>query len=477
MSTQPNIDVVHIMQEIRSRAIAKRTGSDPTHDPVSMDNVFSFARLNDLLLKLRGICTRLDDLPPQPPTLRGRVGSLLAKVVRRSLFWQYMQAGEFSRVTTSILDDVCAAVEDNHRATRSVRDLASATRKEADRSMAALQDAEVRLEQFESRVAAAEARLAQVVAQTANEASAVLARIDSQDNRLGTLQARVEQLAPHGIDETRMALLEKEIAAIDIYSRQTRREAMIQSARIESLSRRTQLADRTPSEVNSGGQPTGAMESLYLAFEDAYRGDPGEITRRLAAYVPVLNEYGITPELGPALDIGCGRGEWLDILITAGFTGKGCDTNVHMVETCRHRGLQVELTDGLSYLRSLPNTSLSIVSAMHVIEHLPIETLLALLDASLAALKPGGILILESPNPQNILVGAHNFYLDPTHERPLPMQLTEFLVESRGFCAIRAFGLNPYPNSFRLDEHSPVAQRFNEYFYGPQDYAVVARRI
>jgi SAM-dependent methyltransferase len=262
-----------------------------------------------------------------------------------------------------------------------------------------------------------------------------------------------------------------------MYSRQTRREALLQSARIDALSRRIGHSDR---EVSSGEKRPGSHRStdaLYLAFEDAYRGDPGEIRERLSVYLPVIKEYGISPDLGPAIDIGCCRGEWLDALKDAGFRAQGCDTNVEMVQACTHRGLNVELMDGLDYLRAVPRDSIAIISAIHVIEHMDFEVLLEFLDASLAVLKPGGIVILESPNPENVLVGTHNFYLDPTHKRPVPMKLAHFLVESRGFCDTRMFGLHAYPSAMHVRDQSEVARRFNDYFYGPQDYAVTGRRV
>jgi O-antigen chain-terminating methyltransferase len=100
--------------------------------------------------------------------------------------------------------------------------------------------------------------------------------------------------------------------------------------------------------------------------------------------------------------------------------------------------------------------------------------MIALLDETLRVLKPGGLAIFETPNPQNILVGACNFYLDPTHRHPLPPALLEFIFESRGFERVKIEPCNPYNTEFLANDESEVASRFNELFYGPQDYAVVA---
>jgi hypothetical protein len=93
-------------------------------------------------------------------------------------------------------------------------------------------------------------------------------------------------------------------------------------------------------------------------------------------------------------------------------------------------------------------------------------------------LKPGGAVIFETPNPSNVLVGSHNFYLDPTHRNPLPSAPVKFIAEARGLCRVEIIDLHPYPESFRVkDGGIDIVKRFNEYFYGPQDYAVVGWKV
>jgi len=98
--------------------------------------------------------------------------------------------------------------------------------------------------------------------------------------------------------------------------------------------------------------------------------------------------------------------------------------------------------------------------------------LIQLLDETVRVLKPGGVAIFETPNPQNLLVGSCNFYMDPTHHNPLPSPMMKFMVEARGLCWVEVVNLHPYPATFRVNG-SELAERFSEYFYGPQDYAVV----
>jgi O-antigen chain-terminating methyltransferase len=115
------------------------------------------------------------------------------------------------------------------------------------------------------------------------------------------------------------------------------------------------------------------------------------------------------------------------------------------------------------------------VTGFHLVEHLSFEMLLALLDETHRVLKPGGIAIFETPNLQNVLVGSYSFYTDPTHRNPLPAGLMKFMLEMRGFSNVEVVYLHSYPEEFRVSG-SDLADRFNDYFYGPQDYAVVGHR-
>ncbi|SDY56306.1 O-antigen chain-terminating methyltransferase [Variovorax sp. YR634] len=134
-----------------------------------------------------------------------------------------------------------------------------------------------------------------------------------------------------------------------------------------------------------------------------------------------------------ALDLGCGRGEWLELTEQWGFDGQGVDLSEGMLEACRQRGLKVERDDALQKLHSMAPGSLVLITAFHLIEHIPFDQVRELIDASRHALCPGGLLILETPNPENLIVGATNFYLDPTHIRPVPPLLLSFATEHAGF--------------------------------------------
>lgn len=174
-------------------------------------------------------------------------------------------------------------------------------------------------------------------------------------------------------------------------------------------------------------------DSFYRAYEDRHRGSRELIKSRLLAYMPFLRPLASLQANGPAIDLGCGRGEWLEVLGEEGFAAQGVDLDEGMLAACRERGLNARHADALASLRALPDESMALVSAFHVVEHLPFDDVRTLVREALRVLAPGGLLVLETPNPENLVVGACSFYQDPSHVRPVPPELLNFVVEHAGF--------------------------------------------
>lgn len=272
-------------------------------------------------------------------------------------------------------------------------------------------------------------------------------------------------------------LVEERVRQFDSRLRALRAEATLTARRttllLEEMRRRPSAPPAGDEHRVPEAEAEHVLDALYLTFEDEYRGSRGNVKDRLRVYLPSLAERGITDRI---LDIGCGRGEWLELLRDESFAARGIDVNKVMIEACRTRGLDVTEADAIAHLRSLPPDGLRLITSFHLVEHLELETLLAFLDECLRVLAPGGLLILETPNPENIIVGSCNFYLDPTHKRPLPSQLLSFLLEARGFCDIAVTKLHPL-DAERLSGTDETTQRFNAFFYGPMDYSVRGRKI
>jgi O-antigen chain-terminating methyltransferase len=338
------------------------------------------------------------------------------------------------------------------------------TRRTLSTEMQAMRSAlgdSITFEQLESERTAREAGLGKLLTQ--HEAQRGL--IETQARALEALRTELQQ--------------SKERLKVEEGRREeVQRGLVLQERRLTVLieeARRRLPGPLEPAQVQalvSEGQKM--RERLYPSFEDAFRGGPDEIRDRLRSYLPLLREAHAGAPKRPILDLGCGRGEFLRLLGDEGLEAAGVDLNDEMVERSRAAGLKVELADAIAHLRSLPDESLGAVTAIHLIEHLPLEAILSVFEECARVLAPGGLAIFETPNPENILVGACNFYMDPTHIRPLHPSTMRFLAEARGLVRVRVDYFRPM-SAPELD-NGPVAGWIREKLLGPQDYAVVGYR-
>lgn len=298
------------------------------------------------------------------------------------------------------------------------------------------------------------------------EADAIREQLARQGAELEAAKARI-----HEIKQTWLRAEERQIS-----------EAAFLKSELSLLSLR--LGDLSPASTDSPRpvEPAAAetnhqLDALYVAFEDQFRGSRELITKRLQPYLNDVSELKVVTEETPLLDLGCGRGEWLELLKAQGFAAEGIDLNTVFAGLCGQRGLRVSEADALAYLRSLPEASRGAITAFHLIEHLPFPILVELLRQSLRVLCPGGLVIFETPNPDNMLVGSNRFYTDPTHLHPLPKEYSVFLLESVGFTNVAARPLNPDTDSLSEEAASPELRNLlNRLFYGDQDYAVMGRK-
>ncbi len=216
------------------------------------------------------------------------------------------------------------------------------------------------------------------------------------------------------------------------------------------------------------------LDSLYVFLTDNLRGSRKEIKKRLRVYLPIIKKAQIGTKDLPILDLGCGRGEWLELLKELDLNSVGLDLNRIMVKICKDLELNVIEEDVFSYLKENKNNSFGAVTGFHLIEHYEFDSLNKLFSETFRVLKPGGLAIFETPNPDNILVGSNTFYLDPSHKKPLPSLLVKILMEANGFNNIIIKNLHPGKISFNEEEiEKEYIEIFKKYFSGPQDYAVI----
>ena len=262
-----------------------------------------------------------------------------------------------------------------------------------------------------------------------------------------------------------------------------RRDLLSQQAGLAGLADRVSTGGATRQGAGVGGQetrPAAAADeriaAYYVAFEDSFRGESSEVRDKLSVYLPRFEPLRESSALRPVLDVGCGRGEWLALLAGNGINAYGVDTNALMAADCRGRGLVVHQADVLEHLHGLSEQSLSAITGFHIVEHLPFETLFALFGEAWRTLAEGGLILFETPNPENVVVASHAFYNDFSHRNPVTPTGIGFLARYHNFERIEIVRLHPYPREQWLKGNDPVTELLNYHFCGPQDYALVARK-
>lgn len=216
------------------------------------------------------------------------------------------------------------------------------------------------------------------------------------------------------------------------------------------------------------------MSLLYRAFEDLHRGEADSILERQRDdYLDLLT--GLPNDELPVADLGCGRGELVNLLAATGVSAVGVDSNLGQVAGSDQG--RFEQADLFSWLDAQEDATLRAVVSMHVVEHLPTDLQIRLVFEARRVLAPGGALVLETPNTLSLNIAASNFWVDPTHERPVHPLFLEFLAREAGFAEIETRPLHPIPAEFPSNESTAaLVESLNSLILGAGDLALVARR-
>jgi SAM-dependent methyltransferase len=414
--------VLRQIREEMQRSYRPREGTASVEPEAGQPSAAELVELRSALAALCSSYALVGQTPPEPPTFRGRMGAQLVKVVQRLLFWYTPQIVHFQYSALRAFESTLRAFEEQARGVQRL-------------------ETELKTERRERQAAV----------------SAALSGANVLERRLEALRL---QTIPR---------MDREIARL-------RAQQRVQEERLAlAIQARHALPEPSGAAPAPRQEDLHNLDALYAALQDEFRGSREEIKERLSVYLPKFTEAGIGSDSMPILDVGCGRGEWLELLREHQLQAAGIDLNRVVLAICQERGLPVVEADAVAHLQTLPEASLGAVTAFHLIEHLALPRLLDLLDAAWRALKPGGIAVFETPNPNNMFVSSRYFYLDPTHRHPIPTALGRFLAEARGFERVEILELHPWPVEQRVDVSTggAVAARFNECFYGPQDYAII----
>jgi SAM-dependent methyltransferase len=296
--------------------------------------------------------------------------------------------------------------------------------------------------------------------------TALLRHIESVTNEVQ--EALVRHLTAHTeavVNEVRLHV-ENEMS-------QVRRES---SHLRTALSQLTQSGSAHSLPIETSNPQVVIDDVLYAALEDRFRGDRNLIKERQMEYLEFL-PTGVT-ESKPVLDLGCGRGEWLELMMTQEIPAVGVDSNLVAIDECVRKGLDVTHADLFSFLKSMKAESVSAVTMYQVLEHLPFSLLVDTFREIRRVLIPGGVFIAEVPNSETLSVGASTFWIDPTHHRPLHPQVLSFLAQQSGFRSSvhRTFNeLKSPPHVIDASDSAVSAiLDLHHAIYGPGDVAIIA---
>jgi len=225
----------------------------------------------------------------------------------------------------------------------------------------------------------------------------------------------------------------------------------------------------TTSAAPAAPAPSVSSGLDYSRFAERFRGTDEEIRRNMEFYRPIFAGKE------NVLDIGCGRGEFLDVMREAGVPARGIDLGEECIQQCRDQGLQAEVADLFPFLAAQPDEEFDGILSSQVVEHLPPDRLPEMIRLCATKLRRGGVLALETPNPECLAIFATYFYLDPTHTRPMPHQYLQFCMEEAGLTGIEVHRLNPAVDT--MPELASLPADFRERFFGGLDYAIIGRKI
>lgn len=283
--------------------------------------------------------------------------------------------------------------------------------------------------------------------------------LTSNVEQLLRLNARVDELAQR---------FEKLTSGVEHDHRVLKRLDVRESKLAEEDSRRAAFAPQ--------------LDALYSAFEDCFRGPESLIQERARPYLEIVRACGAGCVDAPVIDVGCGRGEWLALLRDEGLHARGIDLNTRFVADALTRGLDVVEGDAIEVLKQMPPGCAGAVTSMHLVEHLPFERVVEFIDACAHVLRPGGLLVLETPNPENLDVATVYFYMDPTHRNPLPPIMLRWVVEARGYPDAQVLRLTHERELSApqlVDETVPGAASINNLLartHIAADYAIIAHK-
>ena len=455
-------ELIAILREVRERAQARHpetAGAD-----VPLLDLMPLARARDAAL---GKVAAIGTVNPRAGGLVNSLVQAWKRLVSRALDWHVREQVEFNRKTVASIDAVIDALNENNRSLVEIARLLGAV------PPVAQEVADVRRHwsewrpEWERKLHDYEVQFLRAIA---DQQSASQFRVELVEGRFR--EALTAQHNDFIVGLERNAIeIQKRLWA-DLERIRLDYERLIHSE-LRTIRQRLQVtASAAAPTAAAASAPSAApvpLEFDYGRFAERFRGSEEYVKQGQQFYRPYFSGCR------NVLDIGCGRGEFLEMMREAGISARGIDLSEEAIAICRHKGLEAEIADLFAHLANLPEASLDGIFCSQVVEHLPPERLPEMVKLSASRLSRNGVIAMETPNPECLAIFATHFYLDPTHTRPVPHPLLSFYLEEFGVGNIEVRRLSPALDS--MPSLADLPDDFRNAFFGGLDYAIIGRKL
>jgi O-antigen chain-terminating methyltransferase len=455
-------ELIAILHEVRDRVRGRNPETSTGGVPVALPDLMPLAHARDAALgKVAAIGT-------VNPRAGGIVNSLVQswkRMVARVLDWHVREQVEFNRKTIACIDAALESMVETNRALVQLGDRLGAQEKVGEE----LKDirnhwADWRFE-WEHKLQQNEIQFLRSVAdlQGGFQHRAGLMDANYRDAMRGQHAEFTGALERFSLDIQKRLWADLERIRLDY-------ERLIYSE-LKTIRQRAQVTSSSAAAPQTGTQANAPapLGFDYGRFAERFRGSEEYVKAGQQFYLPYF------AECKNVLDIGCGRGEFLEMMRGAGVPAKGIDLGEESVATCRHKGLEADAADLFVYLENLPEASLDGIFCSQVVEHLAPERLPEMVRLCATRMQRNGVIAIETPNPECLAIFATHFYLDPTHHRPVPHPLLAFYLEEFGVGNIEVRKLSPAVES--MPSLKSLPEDFRDAFFGGLDYAILGRKL
>jgi 2-polyprenyl-3-methyl-5-hydroxy-6-metoxy-1,4-benzoquinol methylase len=297
----------------------------------------------------------------------------------------------------------------------------------------------------------------------------VIADFDVTNRHLQRVDAELEELRRQNV---RLKL--QIVAEIERHGRHRREIGEI----LKTVASQVDLQNLSRDVKRLGGTGSTSAEIDYVEFEDRCRGSSDNIRLAQERYLAL---FPAATGGGEIIDIGCGRGEMLELFLAAGYKAIGVDMDTNMIDLCRAKGLPVVQDDGIHYLETTEDNSLRGIFCAQVVEHLLTSELERLVELSYQKLLPSAVLLIETINPRSLFALGNHFFADVSHVRPVHPETLRFICEQIGFGQVELEERSPHPFMHTVDELPEgdlgnALKEVSQSVFGYQDYAIIATK-